>query len=77
MADFLTEAAIFIFNHHAEEYQSKYMDLAKYHESLDLFCSLVPTSPHLLDIACGPGNMTKYVLDQYPVRPLGNLFAQN
>ncbi|WP_367391717.1 trans-aconitate 2-methyltransferase [Lewinella sp. LCG006] len=61
-----TQAAISIFNRHAEEYQSKYMDLTKYHDSLDLFCSLVPTAPHLLDLACGPGNITKYVLDQHP-----------
>jgi len=61
-----TEAAISIFNRHAEEYQTKYMDLAKYHESLDLFCSLIPTAPHLLDIACGPGNITRHVLDQHP-----------
>jgi 2-polyprenyl-3-methyl-5-hydroxy-6-metoxy-1,4-benzoquinol methylase len=61
-----TEAAISIFNRHAEEYQSKYMDLAKDHDSLDLFCSLIPTAPHLLDLACGPGNMTRYMLDQNP-----------
>jgi predicted TPR repeat methyltransferase len=67
MSDFLTEAAISIFNHHAEEYQSKYMDLTGYHDSLDLFCSLISqTAPHLLDLACGPGNITKYVLDQHP-----------
>ena len=67
MADFLTEAAISIFNRHAEEYQSKYMDLTGYHDSLDLFCSLISeTTPHLLDLACGPGNVTKYVLDQHP-----------
>lgn len=61
-----TQAAISIFDRHAEEYQTKYMDLAKYHDGLDLFCSLVPTAPHLLDIACGPGNITRYVLDQHP-----------
>lgn len=66
MADRLTEAAVNIFDRHAEEYQTKYMDLAKYHDGLDLFCSLVPTAPHLLDIACGPGNITRYVLDQHP-----------
>lgn len=61
-----TEAAISIFNRHAEEYQSKYMSLTKYQDSLDLFCSLTPTLPRLLDLACGPGNVTKYVLDQQP-----------
>ncbi|WP_020536808.1 class I SAM-dependent DNA methyltransferase [Lewinella cohaerens] len=61
-----TEAAISIFNRHAEEYQSKYMDLAKYHDFLDLFCSLIPASPCLLDLACGPGNVTRYVLNQHP-----------
>lgn len=66
MADRLTEATVNIFDRHAEEYQSKYMDLAKYQDSLDVFCSLTLIAPHLLDIACGPGNITKYVLDQHP-----------
>ena len=61
-----TEAAISIFNRNAEEYQSKYMDLAKYHNSLDLFCALIPTYSCLLDLACGPGNITKYVLNKHP-----------
>lgn len=62
-----TKAAITIFDKYAEIYADKYMDLSAYHPALDLFCSLVThPSARLLDIACGPGNITKYVLNHLP-----------
>jgi 2-polyprenyl-3-methyl-5-hydroxy-6-metoxy-1,4-benzoquinol methylase len=62
-----TKIAIEIFNKYAKEYQDKYMDLVGYHGSLDLFCQNVNRkNADILDIACGPGNITQYILKQRP-----------
>lgn len=43
------------------------MDVSKYHLSLDLFLSvLCRQNAHILELACGPGNITKYLLSQNP-----------
>ena len=62
-----TQQAVNVFNKLANEYQAKFMDVSVYHESLDLFCeSILKKNAQLLDIACGPGNMTRYLLDKRP-----------
>ncbi len=62
-----TQAAVTVFNRYAEKYAAKYMDITAYHSALDYFCSLLTKdSARLLDIACGPGNITKYILDHLP-----------
>lgn len=43
------------------------MDVSLYSQSLDLFCSLIKTeNASVLELACGPGNITKYLLDKRP-----------
>ena len=60
-----TKIAVQIFDDNAQLYQDKYMNLELYHESLDLFCTTVKTrNARVLDIACGPGNIAKYLLDK-------------
>lgn len=51
----------------AELYQDKFMDLALYEESYDLICSKI-TQPNakILDIGCGPGNISRYLLSKRP-----------
>lgn len=62
-----TQQAVSVFNRHAEVYQHKYMDVSLYHESLDAFCRLVSKQDAaILEIACGPGNVTQYLLQQCP-----------
>ena len=48
-------------------YQEKFMDLDLYNETYDFVCHAI-TAPHakLLDIGCGPGNITKYLLSVRP-----------
>lgn len=43
------------------------MDLSLYHDTFNLFCDLI-TQPNasVLDVACGPGNITHYLLQQRP-----------
>jgi len=62
-----TKLAVDLFNHYANDYQNKYMDVSGYHETLDLFCkSIENKNAKILELACGPGNITKYILDKQP-----------
>ena len=43
------------------------MDLAYYNESYDLFCKLIKNKqPQILELGCGPGNITKHILKMLP-----------
>lgn len=56
-----------IFNKYAEEYEAKYMDVGLYHNALKLFCQSLETKvPNILEIGCGPGNLTRYLFSQMP-----------
>lgn len=51
----------------ASLYQEKFMNLDLYNETYDYFCSsLVQQNANLLEIGCGPGNITKYLLSKQP-----------
>lgn len=59
--------AIDIFDRHAAEYEAKFMDLSRYAEGLDEFCGAVPKGHgSVLDLACGPGNVSRYLLHRRP-----------
>lgn len=68
-----------VFNECAEEYARRFMDVSAYHASLDLFCEAVETpSAAVLDVACGPGNISRYLLMRRPgFRVLGVDLAPN
>lgn len=52
------------FDKSAKIYQDKFMDVSLYAEPLKLFCdNITPANASILDIACGPGNITRYLLD--------------
>lgn len=62
-----TTIAVSIFDKYAKEYQDKYMDVSQYHDSFDLFCeSIAAQGADVLEIACGPGNITRYLLEKRP-----------
>jgi trans-aconitate methyltransferase len=51
----------------AKLYQDKFMDLDLYDDTYDLFCELVSVeNSTILEIGCGPGNITKYLLKKRP-----------
>ncbi|KAA3437977.1 class I SAM-dependent methyltransferase [Rufibacter hautae] len=51
----------------AAAYQDKFMDLDLYNDTYDLFCGLVESpKARILEIGCGPGNITRYILSQRP-----------
>lgn len=59
--------AINLFDRLAKLYEEKYMDVSQYHASLDLFCTRIAKQhAHVLEVACGPGNNTHYILQQRP-----------
>lgn len=68
-----SKEAVALFDKWAREYQDRYMDVSAYAESLDEFCSaLRHEKPSILELACGPGNVTKYLLD---IRPDCNILG--
>lgn len=52
-----------IFNKHATAYMNKFMNVDLYADSFNLFCDAIKKqNPSVLEIACGPGNISKYLL---------------
>lgn len=55
------------FNEFASEYASRFMNIDSYIDSVNLFCVLPGVkSPKILELACGPGNFTKYLRQKFP-----------
>ncbi|MBP9213697.1 MAG: class I SAM-dependent methyltransferase [Chitinophagaceae bacterium] len=51
----------------AQLYEDKFMHLTIYNESYDFVCKhLQHLNSKLLEVGCGPGNITKYLLTQKP-----------
>ena len=62
-----SKIAVAIFNKLAKMYQDKFMNVDLYSESFDLFCNAIQKeNATILEIACGPGNITKYLLNKRP-----------
>ncbi len=53
--------AVDLFDKYAALYASKYMNVELYAPDLDLFCENLPEHPTVLELACGPGNITSYL----------------
>ncbi|WP_426329102.1 class I SAM-dependent DNA methyltransferase [Pedobacter sp. R-06] len=55
------------FDKSAKIYQEKFMDVSLYAEPFKVFFDHIRAGDaRVLDIACGPGNITKYLLDKRP-----------
>ncbi len=56
--------AVQLFDKYASDYAAKYMDVGLYTAQLDRLCGLLPVDASVLELACGPGNVTKYIFDK-------------
>jgi predicted TPR repeat methyltransferase len=62
-----SKIAVEIFDKRANQYQDKFMDVLLYHDTLQLFCTNIKKeNADILELACGPGNVTKYLLTLRP-----------
>lgn len=50
----------------AKLYQDKFMDMNLYDDTYDAFCNKIPAGAGVLEIGCGPGNITRYLHAQRP-----------
>tara|TARA_R110000787_G_scaffold86285_2_gene183976 strand:- start:15587 stop:16222 length:636 start_codon:yes stop_codon:yes gene_type:complete len=68
-----------IFNTCALQYEEKFMDFDLYHDTFDFFCeALNKNKASILEIGCGPGNNTNYLLNKNPdLKILGIDIASN
>lgn len=58
-----SQHAASIFNKYAESYQNRFMDVVDYASGLNyLLNSLRDEQNNVLDVACGPGNISKYLI---------------
>lgn len=75
----LNPIAIRVFNAWAQGYSEAFMDTAYYHASFDRFLAAIAAGPaDVLELGCGPGNITRYLLDHRPeLRILGTDLAPN
>lgn len=62
----MKKTALETFDHNALLYQQKYMDLDMYDDTYDAFLAGLQTSARLLELGCGPGNITRYLLEKRP-----------
>lgn len=59
-------------------YQDKFMEIDLYNATYDYFCGLISKeNAFVLDIGCGPGNVTKYLLTKQNYNILGIDYAPN
>jgi 2-polyprenyl-3-methyl-5-hydroxy-6-metoxy-1,4-benzoquinol methylase len=57
------QESFYTWNKIAEIYEDKFMDLDLYNDTYDVFLNLIPkTNSSVLEIGCGPGNISKYLL---------------
>lgn len=55
------------FDKHAQWYHDTFMQFDLYNDSYELFCeSLNNPNAKILEVGCGPGNITYYLLSKYP-----------
>ena len=59
--------SVSVFHKLADTYRDKFMDLTLYDDSYREFCELLPQGrARVLDAACGPGNVSRYLMAHRP-----------
>lgn len=61
------KSAVDLFDSLAQVYADKFMDMDLYDKALNVFCKTVEKkNPEILELACGPGNITRYIQNKRP-----------
>lgn len=61
------ELSVKRFDEFAGEYAQRFADVSGYADSIGFFCDSVNSnSPHILELACGPGNVTRMLKNRVP-----------
>jgi trans-aconitate methyltransferase len=55
-----------LFHSAVDDYVRAFMDVSRYQAALDVFMSSLPQDVPVLEVGCGPGNITRYLLDRRP-----------
>lgn len=68
-----------VFNQCATAYAEKFMNFDLYQDTIDMFCaSLSEYQTEILELACGPGNITKQLLQRIPtIKVLATDLSEN
>ncbi len=67
MATERNKITIDTYNSAAKNYWDKVMDMDLYDDTYDMFCEMIEKeNPDIFEIACGPGNVTKYLHSKRP-----------
>lgn len=74
-----SQQAVAIFDKYATQYQTKFIGLEQFRDSFELFCnSIAASNATILELACGPGNITHYLLQYRPdFQLLGTDLSEN
>ncbi len=61
------KTTIATWNNIAKRYEEVFMNFELYDDSYNTFCnSIVKQNPSILEVGCGPGNITKYISQKRP-----------
>ncbi|WP_343632024.1 class I SAM-dependent methyltransferase [Fluviicola sp.] len=60
------QKAVDLFNKLADSYQQRFFSVDHYGESLNILLNHLEERSKVLDVACGPGNISHYLLERLP-----------
>jgi len=60
------QSAVDLFNKLADSYQERFLSVEAYSESFHALLSLLGKNSRVLDVACGPGNISRFLLNERP-----------
>jgi ubiquinone/menaquinone biosynthesis C-methylase UbiE len=60
------QKAVDLFNKLADSYQERFLSVEAYSESLQVLLSMLNKKSRVLDVACGPGNISRFLLNEQP-----------